>query len=128
MTVRSLTLAAVFAMTAGAAAAADDCANVGVESAFDLEEDQVVALYDCLKDKMATGYAKQGDEVASAYRGWAITATRAAVAGPHGNRLLLTFANDVAAEQYLKFAEEGVEMPDGHRDWILHHFLCVLVE
>lgn len=91
---------------------AADC-PIDVESAFDLEEDQVLALYDCIKDKMAEGYAKQGDEIATNYRSWAITATRPAVAGPHGNRLLLTFANDVAAEQYLKFEEEGVQMPVG---------------
>ena len=30
-----------------------------------------------------------------------------------GERLLQTFANDIAAEQYLKFEEEGVEMPVG---------------
>jgi hypothetical protein len=35
------------------------------------------------------------------------------VQGAHGSRLLLTFANDVAAEQYLKFDEEDVVMPAG---------------
>lgn len=62
---------------------------------------------------MAAGYAKEGDVIGSGYRAWAATATRPAVAGPHGNRLLNTFANDVAAEQYLKFEEEGFEMPVG---------------
>jgi len=109
---RAMTLAAGFALTAGAAAA-QDCTNIGVESFFDLEEAQVVSLYDCLKDKMAEGYAKEGDEVGSNFRNWAPTATRIAVAGPHSERLLLTFANDIAAEQYLKFEEEGVEMPVG---------------
>jgi hypothetical protein len=42
-----------------------------------------------------------------------VTSTRPAVAGAHGSRLLQTFANDVAAEQYLKFATEGVDMPAG---------------
>lgn len=97
----------------GTQAFADDCTNVGVESAWDLEEAQVVALYDCLKDKMAAGYAKAGDETGSAFRDWTATSTRPAVAGPHGNRLLQTFANDIAAEQYLKFAEDGVVMPVG---------------
>ncbi|WP_299738466.1 cytochrome P460 family protein [uncultured Roseobacter sp.] len=103
--------AMAFSLTATASYAAD--CPVNVESAFDLEEAEVVALYDCVKDAMATGYAKQGDEVGSTYRSWTVTSTRPAVAGPHGNRLLQTFANDVAAEQYLKFAEEGVEMPVG---------------
>ncbi|WP_406648573.1 cytochrome P460 family protein [Aliisedimentitalea scapharcae] len=96
----------------GAAAQAADC-PVDVESAFDLEEAQVVALYDCMKDTMVTGYSKQGNKVAQNYRNWTISSTRPAVAGPHGNRLLQTFANPIAAEQYLKFEEQGVKMPAG---------------
>ena len=110
---KKLWLAAIVACTASAAAAQDDCAAVTVEDAFDLDEAAVNVLYDCLKDKMATGYAKGGHEVGSDYRNWAVTSTRPAVAGPHGNRLLQTFANDIAAEQYLKFEDEGVVMPVG---------------
>jgi len=105
------------AMIAGAqlmatTAFAADC-PVDVTDPFDLEADAVVALYDCMKDAMAAGYSKQGDEVGSAYRDWTVTSTRPAVTGPHGNRFLQTWANDIAAEQYLKFAEEGVHMPVG---------------
>ena len=32
---------------------------------------------------------------------------------PHGNRIMDTFANDIAAEQYLKYQEEGFTMPVG---------------
>lgn len=102
------TATALMATTASAA----DCA-VDVEDPFDLEAAQINEIYDCLKDAMAEGYAKQGDEVASNFRSWTVTSTRPAVAGPHGNRLLQTFTNDIAAEQYLKFAEEGVKMPAG---------------
>lgn len=91
---------------------ASDC-PVDVEDPFDLDEAAINSIYDCIKDKMVEGYTKEGDEVAAAYRSWTVSGTRPAVAGPHGNRLLLTFANDVAAEQYLKFEEEGVEMPAG---------------
>ncbi len=111
--IRKLVIAATLSVAAGTAASAQDCAAITVEDAFDLDEAQVNALYDCLKEKMATGYAKEGDEVGSNYRTWTASATRPAVAGPHGNRLLNTFANDVAAEQYLKFEEEGFEMPIG---------------
>lgn len=104
-------LAAGFALSANMAAA-QDCTNVGVDDFFDLEEDAVVALYDCLQAKMADGYAKGDNDVAAEFRGWTKTATRPAVAGPHGNRLLHTFANDIAAESYLKFADE-IEMPVG---------------
>ena len=95
--IRKLVIAATLSVAAGTAASAQDCAAITVEDAFDLDEAQVNALYDCLKEKMATGYAKEGDEVGSNYRTWTASATRPAVAGPHGNRLLNTFANDVAA-------------------------------
>ncbi len=91
---------------------AADC-PVDVTDPFELEGDAVIALYDCMKDAMAAGYSKEGDAVGSAYRDWTVTSTRPAVTGPHGNRFLQTFANDIAAEQYLKFAEEGVHMPVG---------------
>lgn len=110
---RITTIAAAAVLLGGSSAAyAYDC-PVEVESAFDLEEAEVVAIYDCIKDAMVEGYSKEGDKVAENYRNWTVTGTRPAVAGPHGNRLLLTFANPIGAEQYLKFAEEGVEMPVG---------------
>lgn len=115
MASRSLFAAALIAAgaTFGASSAHAACEQVGVESAFDLEEAQVVALYECIGDKMVEGYTKGDNEIAAAYRNWAPTATRPAVAGPHGNRFLNTFANDIAAEQYLKFEEEGFVMPVG---------------
>jgi len=110
--IRKLSIAA--ALCAGATVAqAEDCATLTVEDGFDLTEPMIAALYDCLGGKMAEGYAKEGDEVGAAYRDWTPTATRAAVQGAHGGRLLFTYANDVAAEQYLAFAEDGVEMPVG---------------
>ena len=113
MAIRSFIAAALAASALFAGTAtAEDC-PVGVESAFDLEEAQVIDVYACIGAKMVAGYTKGDNEVAAAYRDWAVTSTRPAVAGPHGNRLLQTFANDVAAEQYLKFAEDGVVMPAG---------------
>lgn len=110
----ALAAAALIAGLAFAPAAhAQDCAvEVGTD-AYDLDEAQVIDLYDCIKDSLAAGYAKAGHEVGSVYRDWTVTSTRPAVAGPHGERFLQTFANDIAAEEYLKFAEEGVEMPVG---------------
>ena len=105
-------LAIVGSTTFASSAFAADCA-VDVEDPFDLEGAQVNEIYDCIKAKMVEGYTKGDNTVAAEYRNWTVSATRPAVAGAHGNRLLLTFANDVAAEQYLKFAEEGVVMPAG---------------
>lgn len=113
MTLTIRLTAAAFGLALSTTAALADCADLTVEDRFDLTEDQVVALYECLEEKMATGYAKGGDEVGSNFRSWAPTATRGAIQGAHGTRILNTFANDIAAEQYLKFAEEGFTMPVG---------------
>ena len=109
---RLSSLAMGVALTA-TAAFAEDCAAITVEDSFDLEPADIVALYTCLDEKMATGYAKEGDEIGSNFRSWAKTSTRPAVQGAHGNRILNTFANEVAAEQYLKYQEEGFTMPVG---------------
>lgn len=91
---------------------AADCA-VAVEDPFALEAAAIEEIYACIKDDMVASYTKEGDAVAGAYRDWTVTSSRPAVAGAHGNRLLYTFANDIAAEQYLKYADEGVIMPVG---------------
>ncbi|MEM8825195.1 MAG: cytochrome P460 family protein [Pseudomonadota bacterium] len=104
-------LAACFVTFAMPAAAQETC-NVDGD-AWDLEEAAVVALYDCMSERMIGAYTKEGDEIAAAYRGWTPTSIRMAVAGPHGERFLNTFANDVAAEQYLKFEDGEFEMPVG---------------
>jgi hypothetical protein len=104
--------ALVTTLVMSSSAHAAECA-VDVLDPFDLEGEQIDAIYECIGDKMVEGYSKQGDEIATSYRDWTVTSTRPAVAGPHGNRLLQTFANDIAVEEYLKFAEEGVVMPVG---------------
>jgi len=105
--------AATFAASLTIAPLAHAACAVDVTDPFELDAAAIDEIYTCLKDEMAEKYAKEGDEVAAAYRDWTVTSTRPAVAGAHGNRLLQTFANDTAAEQYLKFAEEGVVMPAG---------------
>jgi hypothetical protein len=63
MTLTIRLTAAAFGLALSTTAALADCADLTVEDRFDLTEDQVVALYACLEEKMATGYAKGGDEV-----------------------------------------------------------------
>jgi len=111
-----LKLAAVLsvALTANTAAQAQDC-QISTTEPFDLTEADIASIYDCIGDRMVDAYSQGGDMVAKNYRNWTITGTRHGVAGAHGNSLLLTYANDIAAEQYLKFAEEGVVMPVGSR-------------
>ena len=62
---------------------------------------------------MAERYARKDHPVGTAYRDWVQTSTRPAIPGAHTERFLQTFANDIAAEQYLKFEEEGFVMPAG---------------
>ena len=112
MTIRKFLMIAIAGSALSTGAYAAEC-KTDVEDPFDLGEAEINEIYACLKDKMLAGYTKGDDAVAAVYRDWAPTATRPAVAGPHGNRLLNTFANDIAAEQYLKFEEEGVVMPAG---------------
>ncbi len=108
---RSAAAACILSLAAGAAMAAP--CKTDVKDPFDLTADQITSLYACIKDKMAEDYAKGGNEVGMNYRSWTVTSTRPAVTGPHGNRLLQTWANDIAAPQYLKFEDEGVQMPVG---------------
>ncbi|WP_264210442.1 cytochrome P460 family protein [Leisingera thetidis] len=90
---------------------AQDCPVEGDPA--ELEAEAVVEIYDCIEARMAEGYAANGGPVAAEFRSWQVTSTRPALAGPHGERFLQTFANDTAAEQYLTFAEDGFTMPAG---------------
>jgi hypothetical protein len=84
------------------------------KKADDFEQADVDRLYGCLSDKMKEGYASKEHEVGSVYRDWKVTATGAAAPGAHGNRFLLTFANDVAYDQYVTYNEDGgFSMPVG---------------
>ncbi|AZV77163.1 recombinase [Parasedimentitalea marina] len=103
-----------FALLASTGAQAQDC-PVSTTEPFDLTEADIDSIYACIGDRMVEGYTKGGDMVAKNYRNWTVSGTRHGVAGAHGNRLLLTYANDIAAEQYLKFAEEDVVMSVGAR-------------
>ena len=107
-------LAAAVVMTGNAAQAqADPTCTTDAESVWDMSAEEVSSFYACMEAWMARCYAQNGHEVGANYRDWTVSSTRPAVAGPHSARLLQTFANDTAAEQYLKFESEGVEMPAG---------------
>ena len=110
---RHLTIlaAATTALLTLPAAAQEACTVEGDH--WDLDAAGVDALYDCMSARMIEGYTRDGDATAAAYRSWTQTATRMAVEGSHGERFLLTFANDIAAPQYLAFADDGFEMPVG---------------
>jgi len=107
-------LAAAITMTGHTAQAQENATcTTDAESPWDMSAAQIEDFYACMEAQMARGYAAEGNEVAANYRDWTVSSTRPAVQGAHSARLLQTFANDVAADQYLKFESEGVEMPAG---------------
>lgn len=110
--IRTLTLAAIAVTGLSGAAHAADCIAANTDP-WELTDAEVNTLYACMSDKMVEGYTKGDNPVAAVYRDWAATATRPALEGSHQERYLMTFANDLAAPEYLKFAEEGVEIPVG---------------
>ena len=79
----------------------------------DLTDEQIVALYDCIKDSLREGYAKGGNEWAAAYVNWGVTATQPAAPGAHGNRFLFTTVNEIGYDEYVKFLDERGPMPVG---------------
>jgi len=103
--------AAGIGLTAGSAFATECTTDVTEKE--DIKEAEIVALYECIAHAMAEAYAQSDHAAASEFRSWAVTGTRPGLAGAHSNRFLLTWANPVGAEEYLRFAEEGVEMPVG---------------
>ena len=108
--------AAAFVMLMGTAqgALADGHSCTFEKDPIDFDQSEIDALYACVVDTLAEGYAAEGHEIGSVYRDWAPTATGPYNPGTHGERFLNTFANDVAAEQYLQYAYgDDLVMPVG---------------
>lgn len=107
--------AGILAFASAAQAAGCDPGKDGDDLIF--EEAQVV--YDCIAADLHAGYMT-GDKkwipigYVADYRSWTPANTLPANPGFHGGRFLLTWINDVGAEEYLKFAEEdAVNIPAG---------------
>lgn len=98
------------------AAAQTDCDPGKPASELSYEEAQ--AVYDCIKDDLFQGY-QQGEkkwipaEFVRDYRGWTPVSRLPANPPWHGGRYLLTWVNEVGAEEYQKFLEERGPMPAG---------------
>jgi len=100
-TVFAATTLALLGATQGALA--DDHSCVFEKDPLDFTDADIDALYTCVADDLAAGYAREGHAVGSVYRTWSATATRPYNPGVHGARFLNTFVNDIGAEQYLKY-------------------------
>ncbi len=114
-TLRTAAAAAGFLSIASAAQAAP--CDPGKDG-NDLTFEEAQAVYDCIAADLHAGYMK-GDkkwipaEFVADYRTWTMANTLPANPGFHGGRFLLTRIHDIGAEEYLKFAEENVNIPAG---------------
>ena len=91
--------------------AAQEC--TAAKPADELDDNEIDALYDCIKDQLVEGYQSGDNEVAQDYRNWGAASVSPRAPGPHGDRFLMTFVNAVGHDEYVKFAEEGAKMPEG---------------
>lgn len=107
----AMALAALLVAPSGSGANAQDC--TAPKAADELSAEEIDALYDCVKASLRDGYKSGDNPIAAAYTDWGATATRPAAPGFHGERFLMTFVNETGFAEYVKFADEGVEMPVG---------------
>ena len=77
----------------------------------DLTEEQIVQVYDCIREDLRAGYAKGDNAWAKEYFNWGATATRPAAPGTHSGRFLFTFVNEIGLEEYNKYPDEREENP-----------------
>lgn len=97
--------------------AAEAACETGKTSA-ELTAAEARAIYDCLKDDLLAGYM-QGEkrwipaEYVASYRSWTLASAYPAAPGFHGERLLMTYVNEIGAGTYLQFRETDVTVPAG---------------
>ena len=88
------------------------------KAAAKLTHEEARKVYDCIAADLHAGYmtgAKRwvpGGYVAD-YRNWTPVTTMPASPGFHDGRFLMTWVNTVGAAEYMKYAEEGVNIPPG---------------
>lgn len=109
---RLLFSAAALALSASAAQA-QECTFEG--DILDFTQDQIDALYDCVRDELPAAYGAGDNEVAATYREWDAAATGPAAPGFHGGRFLNTFVNETGHGEYIRYEDddETFEMPVG---------------
>lgn len=114
MTTRLLLSAALLTATSGAAFA--DAHSCTFEAEIpDFTQEQIDALYECVRDELPAAYGAGDNEVAATYREWQAAATGPAAPGFHGGRFLNTFVNETGYAEYVRYEgdDEAFEMPVG---------------
>lgn len=109
---RLLISAAALALSATAAQAQDCTFDTEIP---DFTQEQIDALYDCVRDELPAAYGAGDNEVAAIYREWGAAATGPAAPGFHGGRFLNTFVNETGYDDYIRYVDddEAFEMPVG---------------
>lgn len=79
----------------------------------DLTDEQIVEVFDCIRDELRAGYAKNENAWAVDYVNWGAASSQPAAPGPHGNRFLNTFVNETGFAEYITFSDERGPMPVG---------------
>ena len=79
----------------------------------DLTDEQIVEVYDCIKEELRAGYAKNENPWATDYVNWGAASSQPAAPGTHGERFLFTTVNEIGLAEYNKFSEERGPMPVG---------------
>ncbi len=90
----------------GQAAAACDPGKAGADLSFE----EANEVYECIAEELHAGYVKGNKrwipaDYVNDFRGWAKASTVPAAPGFHGGRFLVTWVNEVGAEEYMKYAE-----------------------
>lgn len=114
MNTRLLLSAAAIALS-GTAAYADGHACTFDTEIPDFTQEQIDALYECVREELPAAYGAGDNEIAAIYREWGAAATGPAAPGFHGNRFLNTFVNETGFAEYIRYEDddEGFEMPIG---------------
>ena len=91
--------------------ASNPCGPCGAAAApVELTTAEAVAVYNCLKGEMKSAYAKSGNKYASVFLNWKNYAKQPYVSGTHGERYVLNYANEKAAN-YGKYENAGKMAP-----------------
>lgn len=113
----ALAAACVFALVSTGAQAAANC-NPSKKAGDDLTPTEAQAVYDCLKASLHKGYMKGPKKwipkkFVKDYPNWTLASKYPAAPGFHGSRFLVTYVNKAGAAEYLKYADENVNIPAG---------------
>ena len=90
---------------------AEECKAPG--KASEMTQEQMEALYACLKPKLAQDYGRKDHEIGSAYSSWRPASLYPAAPGVHSGQHLMTYVNDIGFDQYTEYRTDGSAMPVG---------------